>query len=61
MHADFTTIIQCTGIHNTMLWVDIHGYLYDRRWQPMVAIKLSEEWGGLAFLITIMWQMCQDH
>ena len=60
MHTDFTTIIQCTGIHKIMLWVDIHGHLYDGRWQPMVAKKLSKEWRVLHFLITIMWQMCQD-
>ena len=43
-----------------MLWVDIHGPLYDGRWQPIVAIKLSKKWEALYFLITITWQMCQD-
>ena len=43
-----------------MLWVDIHGHLYDGRWQPMVAIKLSKEQEALHFLITITWQICQD-
>ena len=48
--TDFSTITQCTGIHKIMLWVNIQGHLYDARWQPMMAIKLSKEWGDLAFL-----------
>ena len=44
-----------------MLWEDIHGHLHDGRWQPMVAIKLSKEWGVLHFLITVTWHMCHDH
>ena len=42
-----------------MLLVDIHGPLYDGRWQFMVAIKLSKKQEALHFLITIPWQMCQ--
>ena len=33
-----------------MLQVDIHGHLYVAKWQPIVAIKLSKDWGVLHFL-----------
>ena len=33
-----------------MLQVDVHGHLYVRRWQPIMAIKLSKDQGVLHLL-----------